>query len=188
MNIPEFIQQPWPWWFAGPLIGLMVPVLLLFDNKQFGISSTLRDFCAFVRPGSYEYFQYNLKDQVWRNVLVLGVLIGGFISVWITPDPIYVDISSKTIEDLRQLGLSDFSGFVPNEVFSWGTIFSIQGIVFIILGGFLIGFGTRWADGCTAGHAITGLSLFSPASLIAVVGFFIGGLIATHFIFPLIIN
>jgi uncharacterized membrane protein YedE/YeeE len=166
----------------------MVPTLILFDNKQFGISSTLRDFCAFVRPGRYDYFKYNLKDQVWRNVLVLGVLVGGIIAAWITPNPIQNDISIKTLEDLRQLGLTDFTGFVPNEVFNWSEILSFRGMIFIILGGFLIGFGTRWADGCTAGHAITGLSLLSPASLIAVIGFFIGGLIATHFIFPIIIN
>lgn len=188
MNISEFLQQPWPWWIAGPLIGLMVPALLLFDNKHFGISSTLRDFCAFVRPGSYEYFNYNLKDQIWRNMLVLGVLIGGIIAVRFTPHPIHVDISVNTIDDLRQLGLDDFTGYVPKEVFSWSELFSLKGLVFILLGGFLIGFGTRWADGCTAGHAITGLSLLSPASLIAVVGFFIGGLIATHFIFPFILN
>lgn len=187
MNFIDILQQPWPWYIAGPLIGLMVPALLLFDNKQFGISSTLRDFCAFVRPGSYEYFQYNLKNAVWRNVLVLGVLIGGIIAVRITPDPIHVQISENTIEDLRQMGLTDFSGFVPAEIFNWTDVFSLQGLVFIVLGGFLIGFGTRWADGCTAGHAITGLSLFSPASLIAVTGFFIGGLTATHFILPLIL-
>ena len=188
MSFIDVLQKPWPWWIAGPLIGLMVPALLLLDNKQFGISSTLRDFCAFVRPGKYEYFQYNLKDNVWRNILVLGVLIGGIIAARITPDPHQIDISLNTINDLKQLGITDFTGFVPNELFNWPGVFTLNGLVFVILGGFLIGFGTRWADGCTAGHAITGLSLLSPASLIAVIGFFVGGLVATHFIFPLILK
>ena len=184
----EILNNVMPWYVAGPLIGLMVPALLLFDNKHFGISSTLRDFCTFIRPGSYEYFTYNLKEQVWRNVLVLGVLIGGFLAVWITPGEIHVGISEATVADLKVLGITDFKGYVPTEIFSWSELGSVKGISFILVGGFLIGFGTRWADGCTAGHAITGLSLFSPASLIAVVGFFAGGLIATHFILPLLLN
>jgi uncharacterized membrane protein YedE/YeeE len=166
----------------------MVPALLLFDNKHFGISSTLRDFCAFVRPGTYEYFRYNLRDQIWRNILVFGVLIGGMIAVWLGPENIQVNINDKTVEDLQGLGMKDFSGYVPGEIFSWNNLFSGKGLAFIVLGGFLIGFGTRWADGCTAGHAITGLSMFSPASLIAVIGFFAGGLLVTHLIFPLILN
>ena len=185
----DFIfSSPWPWYIAGPLIGLMVPALLLFENKKFGISSTLRDFCAFVRPGKLEYFTYNLKDAVWRNILVLGVFLGGIIAFWLTPGDIRVNISQNTVNDLEALGLNDFTGFVPNEIFNWNGIFTLRGLLFIVLGGFLIGFGTRWADGCTAGHAITGLSLLSPASLIAVIGFFIGGLAATHFILPLILN
>lgn len=184
----EIFNSTWPWYIAGPLIGFMVPAFLLFDNKHFGISSTLRDFCAFIRPGSYEYFKYNLKDQIWRNVLVIGVLIGGIIAVWLTPGTIKVNISADTVADLQKLGINDFSGFAPKEIFDWSQVFTLKGISFILIGGFLIGFGTRWADGCTAGHAITGLSLLSPASLIAVIGFFVGGLIATHLIFPLIFN
>jgi hypothetical protein len=118
----------------------------------------------------------------------MGVLIGGFITTWMNTDPIHLKISPKTIHDLRELGLTDFSGYIPREIFAWSEIISLKGLSFIILGGFLIGFGTRWADGCTAGHAITGLSLLSPASLIAVIGFFVGGLIATHFIFPFLLN
>jgi len=184
----EFFNTTWPWYVAGPLIGLMVPALLLFDNRQFGISSTLRDFCAFVRPGSLEYFQYNLKDQIWRNVLVLGVLLGGFLAVVLVPGPVRTGISPATVRDLQELGIRDFTGFVPAEIFSWKSLLSLNGFLFVVAGGFLIGFGTRWADGCTAGHAITGLSLLSPASLIAVIGFFIGGLVTTHFLFPLILK
>ena len=186
MNITEFLQQPWPWWVAGPLIGLMVPILLLFDNKQFGISSTMRDFCAYVLPGKRSYFNYNLKEHAGRNVLVLGVLFGGIISATLLRSEANIDLSPKTVTDLQALGLTDFSGLIPSEIFGWDKVLSLNGFIFIVLGGFCIGFGTRYADGCTAGHAITGLSLFSPASLVAVIGFFAGGLISTHLLFPLI--
>lgn len=176
----------WPWYIAGPLIGLMVPALLLFDNKQFGISSTLRDFCAFVSPKPLEYFNYNLREQIWRNILVIGLVLGGAIAVWLTPGQIKTHISAQTIMDLQKLRIKDFSGLVPNDIFTWRSLLTVKGFLIIILGGFMIGFGTRWADGCTSGHAITGLSLFSTASFLAVIGFFAGGLIATHFIFPLI--
>ncbi len=183
----SMVSSPWPWYVAGPLIGLMVPALLLFDNRQFGISSTLRDFCAVVRPGKLEYFNYSVKEQLWRNWLVLGVLIGGWLAsqLW---EPVQVGISQQTIQDLSALGITNFSGYVPSELFNWKELFGLHGLVFVFTGGFMIGFGTRWADGCTAGHAITGLSLLSPASLLAVVGFFIGGLFTTHFLLPILLT
>lgn len=186
MNLLELLKEPWPWYISGPLIGLLVPILLLFDNKQFGVSSTFRDFCAYVVPNRFEYFKYGLKEHRWRNIFVLGVFIGGLIAAVFLPNSENIAISAKTITNLKNLGLSDFSGMVPSEIFNWSDLFSLQGLFFIVIGGFLIGFGTRYADGCTAGHAITGLSLFSRASFIAVLGFFAGGLISVHFIFPLI--
>jgi uncharacterized membrane protein YedE/YeeE len=183
----ETLKHPWPWYVAGPLIGLMVPILLLIGNKQFGISSTLRDFCALIVPKRFEYFRYELKEHAWRNFLVIGILLGGTLTMWLLPGDKELKISAKTIDDLRSLGINDFSGLVPVELFSGTSLFSFRGFILIICGGFLIGFGTRWADGCTAGHAITGLSLLSSASLISVIGFFCGGLIATHFLLPLIV-
>jgi uncharacterized membrane protein YedE/YeeE len=58
----------------------------------------------------------------------------------------------------------------------------------MVIGGFLVGFGTRYAGGCTSGHAISGLSNLQFASLIATIGFFAGGLIATHLLYPLLFN
>lgn len=186
MNVIEFLKQPWPWWIAGPLIGLMVPALLLFDNKHFGISSTMRDFCAFVIPGPVKYFKYNLKEHSWRNIYVLGVLLGGLLSATLLRSEANISLSPKTITDLQALGITDFSGLMPNELFALDRIISLNGLIFVVLGGFFVGFGTRYADGCTSGHAITGLSLLSPASFVAVLGFFAGGLISTHLLFPLI--
>lgn len=182
------MKESWPWYIAGPLIGLFVPALLLFDNKQFSISSTFRDFCAYVVPNPVEYFRYNSKEHLWRNIFVLGVLTGGALSALFLSNTNNVEISSNTLHDLKTLGISNFSGMAPAEIFSWSGLFSLKGVVFIIIGGFLVGFGTRYADGCTSGHAITGLSLLAPSSFIAVIGFFAGGLLSVHLLFPLILN
>ena len=188
MNILELLKEPWPWYVAGPLIGLMVPALLILDNKQFGISSTMRDFCAAILPKRFDYFNYSLKNELWRNILVIGVLLGGLFSALFLMNDNAIAISEKTVLALQQKGISDFSGYVPLEIFSWNALFSLKGIVFILLGGFLVGFGTRYADGCTSGHAIMGMSLFSTSSMVAVIGFFIGGLISTHFLIQLILR
>jgi uncharacterized protein len=184
----ETLTNAWPWYIAGPLIGLMVPALLLIGNKQFGISSTFRDFCALTIPNRFDYFNYSLKEHLWRNILVLGVVIGGFLAVWLLDGGQQVNISEQTAMDLNSLGIENLTGLVPHEIFSWKSLATSKGLILIILGGFLVGFGTRWADGCTAGHAITGLALFSPASLISVFGFFAGGLVSTHFLLPLILH
>ncbi len=188
MEVLQFISSPWPWYIAGPLIGLMVPALLLVDNRQFGVSSTMRDFCAKVLPKkNIPYFDYNLKNHIWRNLFVLGSLLGGSITVIFFKGSGNVEISPDTIGALKNLGINDFKGLVPQEIFSFDNLLSIKGIVLIVGGGFLVGFGTRWADGCTSGHAIMGLSLLSPASLVSVIGFFVGGLISTHLLLPLIL-
>ena len=188
-NILEIIKQPWPWYISGPLIGLMVPMLMLLDNKHFGVSSTFRDFCALVLPSKkLTYFNYNLKEHIWRNLFVFGILAGGVICNLFLNNDKPIEISQKTVTDLETLGLRDLNGLVPYEIFSWSGLMTFRGFFSISVGGFLVGFGTRYADGCTSGHAITGLSLLSASSLISVIGFFIGGVVSTYFLLPLIFN
>ncbi len=183
----EWLIQPWPWYVAGPIIGLIIPLLLYLGNKQFGISSSLRHTCAACVPGNIAFFQYDWKSEgMWNLVFVLGVFLGGFLGGYVFQNPEPIALSAATISDLQNLGLSDFSGFVPQEIFSWGKLGSAQGLVMMVLGGFLVGFGARYAGGCTSGHAISGISNLQLASLIAVTGFFVGGLVVTHLIFPLI--
>ncbi len=184
----EIIKEPWPWYVAGILIGLMVPALLILGNKQFGISSTLRHACAACLPTKVKYFDYNWKASTWSLIMALGIIIGGYIATnfFNTSEP--VSISAETVNDLKALGINDFSQLMPIEIFNLSNLLSLDGFLFIILGGFLVGFGTRYANGCTSGHAIMGMSLLSIGSLMAVIGFFIGGLLITHFILPLILS
>lgn len=184
----DILTTPWPWYIAGPLIGLMVPLLLLLTGKNFGISSSLRHACAATIPGRADYFQYDWKKKgLWNMTFALGVLIGGVIAgtLFANPDPIA--ISQATQADLAALGIQDFNGLVPDDVFSWSSLTSVPGLIIIVLGGFLLGFGARYAGGCTSGHAIMGMATFQKSSLIAVIGFFIGGLTVTYLILPLLL-
>jgi len=175
----------WPWYLAGPVAGLFVPALLILDNKVFGISSNLRHLCSAVIPGNIEYFRYDWKRTgFWNLLFVAGILVGGFLaSHWGGEQN--VAISEQTRLALTKLGIHDFSGLAPRELFAWSALSTLKGFVSVVLGGFLVGFGTAYAGGCTSGHAISGLADMQLSSLIAVVGFFAGGLIATHFLLPL---
>ncbi len=181
-------QEPWPWYVAGPLIGLMVPLLLLIGGKSFGVSSNLRHLCAAVVPSGIPLFQYDWKrDGGWNLLFAAGILLGGFIAASVLlPAGYTVDISAATQQDLRALGLADLSGLVPQELMGWQALASAKGWLTLGAGGFLVGFGSRWAGGCTSGHAISGLAAFQLPSLIAVLGFFVGGLLMTHVIMPLV--
>ena len=180
----EFICEPWPWYVAGPLIGLFVPLLLIFGNKNFGISSSLRHICAMCVPMHIKYFKYDWKSEQWSLFYVVGITIGGVIASQFLMSSGIVGISPQTVEDLTVLGVTDFSSFLPDDIFSWHELLSLKGLVFMVIGGFLVGFGTRYANGCTSGHSISGLSNLQFSSLVATVSFFVGGLIMTHFVLP----
>jgi uncharacterized membrane protein YedE/YeeE len=183
----DFLTSPWPWYVAGPLIGLTVPLVYLYAGRKWGVSSTFRDVCAATVPANLEYFRYSWRNRgAWRLTMALGLIVGGFIAAATGPGE--VAISAATRADLAALGLTDFSGVMPAELFSWGALTSLPGFVLIVGGGFLVGFGTRYANGCTSGHAISGLSALRVTSLVAVLGFFAGGLISTHILLPLILG
>lgn len=184
----ELLREPWPWYVAGPIIGLIVPILLLIGGKQFGVSSNLRHTCAACFPAKIDFFQYDWKRAGgWNLTFIAGAVIGGFIGGWLLGNPEPIALSPQTIADLKQLGIDDFSGMMPDGLFSWTNLATLQGIIVMIVGGFLVGFGARYAGGCTSGHAISGLANLQLASLLAVIGFFIGGLIITYLIYPLIL-
>lgn len=180
----EVLRGPWPWYVVGPLIGSMVPLLLVFGNRQFGVSSNLRHLCAAAIPCGVDYFTYNWKrDGAWNLAFLAGILTGGLISAFAigVPDP---GISDATRSALAGMGIHEVSGLVPSALISWQTLTTWRGAFIIVGGGFAIGFGTAWAGGCTSGHAISGLADLQPASAIAVAGFFVGGLTATWIVLP----
>ena len=184
----EWIKEPWPWYISGPLIGLMVPVLYIIANKPFGISSSLKHICAACVPGNVNFFKYDWKKESWSLLFVLGIVMGGVISHWFLSDGNPVHISVSTHRDLIRLGITNFNSIMPNEIFNWGNVLSLQGFVFLVAGGFMVGFGSRYAGGCTSGHAITGLANLQFASLVAVIGFFIGGLTVTYLLYPILLG
>lgn len=186
----EAISGSWPWWVAGPLIGLTVPLLLLVGGKRFGVSSSFRHVCAAVLPAGPDYLRYDWRRRGgWNLAFVLGMVLGGVMSVTVlqSPDP-WVHISQATVADLSQLGVEHTPGLVPSGLIGWSALGSIGGFVVLVVGGFLVGFGARYADGCTSGHAITGLATLQIPSLIAVAGFFAGGLFVTHVVYPLLFS
>lgn len=184
----EWISQPWPWYVAGPLIGLTVPTLLILGNKSFGISSSLRHICAACVPANIPFFQYDWRKESWNLVFVLGILIGGFIAGFFLANPNAVVVAEATQQDLRALGITDFTSLLPADLFNWSNLFTLKGLFFFVIGGFLVGFGTRYAGGCTSGHAIMGLSTLQWPSLVATICFMLGGFAMTHLLLPLLMQ
>lgn len=159
---------------------------MLLGNKTFGVSSSLRDICAACFPSGIELFKYNWRERTWNLLFVAGIVIGAFLASRFLSDGQAVAISDATRGDLLALGITNFEGLAPAEIFSWTNLLSAQGLLFIVAGGFLVGFGTRYAGGCTSGHTMFGMSYFQLASLVASVSFFVGGLIMTHLLFNFI--
>jgi len=182
----ELIQQPWPWYVSGILIAGIMFVLLYF-GKSFGFSSNLRTICAASGGGKFvKFFDFNWKSQMWNLMFLVGAIIGGFISAQFLSNGVPVQISESTIADLAKMGFAAPVSVQPEELFSLDAMMSLKGFLILAIGGLMVGFGSRWAGGCTSGHAISGLSDLQAPSLIAVVGFFAGGLLMTHLLMPLI--
>ena len=176
----ELIKQPWPWYVTGLLIGLIVPLLLVLGNKRFGISSTLRHVCAAFIPGNIEFFKYYWKKELWNLFFVAGIVIGGFIATQYLSAPQPINVNPVLVQELNKHGINDYSNIVPKQLFSFNSLFTLRGFILMVVGGFLVGFGTRYAGGCTSGHSIMGLSTLQLSSLIATISFMIGGFIMTN--------
>jgi len=183
----ELLFGTWHWAISGFLIGMTMLILTYF-GKSFGMSSNLRTMCTMAGAGKFsDFFKFDWREQKWSLAIVLGAFVGGFIAFYFLSDGSGVTINPDTISQLQTLGIDAPNGkLMPDAIFSIDTLQSSKGFAILLLGGLLIGFGTRYAGGCTSGHAISGLSNLQLPSLVAVVGFFIGGLAMAHFILPLI--
>jgi uncharacterized membrane protein YedE/YeeE len=185
----EIIYEPWPWYVAGPLIALVM-FLLLYFGKSFGISDNLRTLCTIAGGKKFsDYFNLDWKTKRWNLIFSVGAIIGGFIASRYLTKEKSIDLNPRTVEDLAALGFNNAGlEYLPPEIYSPENFMSVKGLLVLIIGGFLVGFGTRYAGGCTSGHAISGLSNLQLPSLIAVIGFFAGGLAMVHLIFPFIFS
>ncbi|MCD9617479.1 YeeE/YedE family protein [Chryseobacterium gleum] len=184
----EMIKEPWPWYIAGPLIGLTVPALLIMGNKSFGISSSLRHICAACIPANVNFFKYNWKKEAWNLFFVLGIFFGGMIAAHFFVNPNEITVNPELKAELAGYGITDYSNMVPEQLMNFESLLTIRGFIIMVVGGFLVGFGTRYAGGCTSGHAIMGLSNLQWPSLVATICFMIGGFLMANLILPVILS
>lgn len=181
----EIIKQPWPWYTSGMAIAAIM-VTLLYFGKSFGFSSNLRTMCTMAGAGKrVSFFDFDWRTQKWNLLFLVGSIIGGVISSTLLNNGAPLQLSAATIKDLSGLGIRFDGQLNPSQLFGIQAL-SVKNIVLMLTGGLLVGFGSRYAGGCTSGHAISGLSNLQLPSLVAVIGFFAGGLIMTHLLLPLI--
>jgi uncharacterized protein len=188
MKIIDYIMNLWPWYVVGPLIGFTVPLLLMLGNKAFGVSSTLRHICAACVPSRIPFFHYDWKKESWNLYFVGGILIGAMIASQFLMNGEDIVVDDRLKEELKHYGIANYSALVPQELFNFESLLTLKGFVLMIVGGFLVGFGTRYAGGCTSGHSIMGLSTLQWPSLVATCCFMIGGMTVANFILPLLLQ
>ncbi|MDP9955834.1 putative membrane protein YedE/YeeE [Epilithonimonas hungarica] len=184
----DIIKEPWPWYIAGPLIGLTVPALLILGNKSFGISSSLRHICAACIPANVSFFKYDWKKESWNLFFVLGIFFGGMIAAHLLMIPGEITVNPNLKAELATYGITDYSNLVPAQLMNFESLWTLKGFILMVVGGFLVGFGTRYAGGCTSGHAIMGLSNLQWPSLVASICFMIGGFLMANLILPIILS
>ena len=180
----ELLRQPWPWYTSGAAIAFIM-VLLLYFGKSFGVSSNLKTLCTIAGAGKrVKFFDFDWKTQRWNLLFIFGAVLGGLIAATILKNEHSMQLSNATVADLKTIGVSFDGNLNPSQLFGLEAILSLKGILILLIGGILVGFGARYAGGCTSGHAISGLTNMQVPSLIAVIGFFIGGLATTYLILP----
>lgn len=177
-----------PWYIAGPLLGLTVPALLLLGNKSFGISSSLRHICAACIPAGISFFKYDWKKEIWNLFFVAGILVGAIIATQWLSSPGPIEVHPNLQAELATYGVVNYDNIVPQDLFTWQELLTPRGIILMVVGGFLVGFGTRYAGGCTSGHAITGLSNPQWPSLVATCCFMIGGILVANYVLPFVLK
>jgi len=182
----DLLRQPWPWYASGAAIAFIM-VMLLFFGKSFGVSSNLRTICTIAGAGKrVKFFDFDWKTQKWNLLFLFGAVLGGVVASTLLQNDEPLKLSTATIEDLQRLGIAFDGGLNPSQLFGADILSSPKGLLILLFGGVLVGFGSRYAGGCTSGHAISGLSNMQLPSLVAVIGFFAGGLVMTHLLLPLI--
>jgi len=188
MSMIQWLRAPWPWYVAGPLIGLTVPLLLVMGNKNFGVSSSLRQICAACLPSKVPFFQYDWKKERWQLFFVAGILAGGWVAGYLLQSPGPVRVNPALVAEMKGYGVRDVGRLIPESLFNWSALLTLKGWLMMVMGGFLVGFGTRWAGGCTSGHSIMGLSNLQWPSLVATICFMAGGFFMANVVLPVILQ
>jgi uncharacterized membrane protein YedE/YeeE len=188
MLLIQWLREPWPWYVAGPLIGLTVPLLLIMGNKNLGVSSSLRQICAACLPSKVPFFQYEWKREAWQLYFVAGILAGGWVAMHLIGSNMPMRVNAALVAEMKVYGVRDAGHLIPEDLFNWGGLQTLRGWLMMILGGFLVGFGTRWAGGCTSGHSIMGLSNLQWPSLVATICFMAGGFFMANVVLPAILR
>jgi uncharacterized membrane protein YedE/YeeE len=184
----HLLSGPWPWYVVGPIIGLVVPLLLILDNRHFGISANLRHICAACFPAGIPFFSYNWRKEMWNLFFIGGAFIGGLIAAFLLANPDPISVNPNLVTELSQYNIHDLYHYLPQDIFTFAGLLTGRGFLIMILGGFLVGFGTRYAGGCTSGHSIMGLSMLQWPSLVATICFMAGGFLMANLILPLILT
>jgi hypothetical protein len=148
------------------------------------LSANLRHFCAACLPANVKFFQYDWKKEAWNLFFVAGIIGGAVIATTLLANPEPVKVAPALAAELQGYGITDYSGMVPAQLISWESLFSLRGFILLVVGGFMVGFGSRYAGGCTSGHAIMGLSNLQVPSLIATLSFMVGGFLMANLILP----
>jgi uncharacterized membrane protein YedE/YeeE len=188
MQLPNWLTEPWPWYVGGPIIGLTIPLLLILGNKTFGISSSLRHMCSACIPFNIPFFKYDWKKEIWNLIFVFGIFVGAFLTAHFFSSHSNINLNVNLVSELNQYSIQPTNNLLPTEIYNWNNLLSLQGFIIIVMGGFLVGFGTRYAGGCTSGHAIMGLSNLQWPSLVATCCFMIGGFVMANLILPFILK
>lgn len=164
-----FLKQ-WSPYAVGVGIGVLICLTFLLSDRPIGCSTAYartsgmieRLFRGAVVEGKPYYKQFPLVID-WEWMLVAGAVIGGFLSAVLSGDFRIEWVPAKWMETFGTSPLL--------RCFS------------AVIGGILVGFGARWAGGCTSGHGISGTAQMAVSSWMAVVCFFIGGIASAMLIF-----
>jgi hypothetical protein len=167
-------QAQWSPYIVGAGIGVLSWITWLISNEPIGCSTSFSRIAGMIeklfRGKKVEkklYYQEVKPEIDWQMMLVIGVVIGALISSLLSGD-----FRLQWIPSVWSLTFGD------NMVLRLAAGFA---------GGILLGFGSRWADGCTSGHGISGTMQLAVSSWISAICFFIGGILMAQLLFKVIL-
>jgi uncharacterized membrane protein YedE/YeeE len=152
---------PWPWWAAGPAIGLVVVLLAWIAGKALGVSTAYGSVCAIT--SRLPFFSAREYRETWRVWFIVGLPIGGVLAAWL----------AGTFMPTVAYGRMD--------ALTHGSLAAKAGL--LLAGGLLIGAGARWAGGCPSGHSIVGIAQGALSSVVATLGFMVGGVVVFNLLY-----